>query len=86
MLIKRIEPQYPQAAIDAGINGKVIVQFFVDKNGNVKAPRAVKTTPPGLGFEEAAIQAVQQWKFTPAQYQGKPAGVWVAQTITFKLK
>jgi TonB family protein len=39
-----------------------------------------------MGFEEAAVEAVLQWKFTPALQQNNPVGVWVAQTVTFKIK
>jgi protein TonB len=85
-IVKEIKPVYPEMAALAGINGKVIVQFYVDKKGNVKNPRAIKAEPKGMGFEEAAVEAVLQWKFTPALQQNNPVGVWVAQTVTFKIK
>jgi len=85
-IVKRVEPIYPEIARSAEVGGKVVVQFFVDKKGNVKNAKAVKADPKGLGFEEAAVEAIMQWKFTPALQRENPVGVWVAQTITFTIK
>jgi len=85
-LVKRVDPKYPPMAQSAAVGGKVVVQFYVDKHGDVKKAKAVKASPTGLGFEEAACQAVLQWKFTPALQRENPIGVWVAQTIKFEVK
>jgi TonB family protein len=85
-LIKKIDPKFPSMAQTAGVGGKVTVQFYVDKSGDVKKAQAVKANPAGLGFEEAAVEAVLQWKFTPALQRENPVGVWVAQVITFKVQ
>jgi len=85
-IVKRVNPTYPDIARSAEVGGKVVVQFFVDKKGNVKNAKAVKADPKGLGFEEAAVEAIMQWKFTPALQRENPVGVWVSQTITFEIK
>jgi TonB family protein len=85
-IVKKVDPIYPEMAGIAGINGKVTVQFYVDKNGIVKNAVIMKAEPKGLGFEEAAIAAIKQWKFTPALQQNRPVGVWVANTFIFKMK
>ncbi|RJP81402.1 MAG: TonB family protein [Candidatus Zixiibacteriota bacterium] len=85
-LVKRVDPIYPAIAQSAQVGGKVTVQFFVDKKGDVREPKAIKSTPAGLGFEEAAVAAVAQWKFTPALQRENPVGVWVAQVITFQVQ
>lgn len=85
-VVKRVDPKPPEMAVNAGVGGKVMVQFFVDKHGDVKKAKVVKATPPGLGFEEAAIEAIMQWKFTPALQRENPVGVWVAMPITFTAK
>ncbi len=85
-VVKRVQPNYPPIAQSAAVGGQVIVQFYVDKNGDVKKAKAIKATPPGLGFEEAAVDAIMQWKFTPALQREHPVGVWVAQTIKFEIK
>jgi protein TonB len=85
-LVKRVQPIYPEMARQAGVGGKVVVQFYVDKKGDVKKAQVIKADPRGLGFEEAAVEAVMQWKFTPALQREYPVGVWVAQTITFTVE
>lgn len=85
-IVKKVDPKFPAMAQTAGVGGKVTVQFYVDKNGDVKKANAVKANPAGLGFEEAAVEAVLQWKFTPALQRENPVGVWVAQVITFKVQ
>jgi TonB family protein len=85
-VVKKVEAVFPDMARQAGVGGKVTVQFYVDKNGDVKRANAVKATPSGLGFEQAAIDAVMQWKFTPALQRESPVGVWVAQVITFQVR
>lgn len=85
-LVSKVDPVYPPMAQTAAVGGKVTVQFYVDKNGIVKKALAVKANPAGLGFEDAAVNAVLQWKFTPALQRENPVGVWVAQVIAFKVQ
>lgn len=85
-LVKRVQPVYPEMARQASVGGKVVVQFYVDKKGDVKQAKIIKADPKGLGFEEAAVDAVLKWKFTPALQRENPVGVWVAQTITFTVE
>lgn len=85
-LVSKVDPKYPPMAQTAAVGGKVTVQFYVDKNGKVKKAIAVKANPAGLGFEDAAVEAVLQWTFTPALQRENPVGVWVAQVITFKVQ
>ncbi len=84
-LVKKVEPVYPDSARKLKVSGKVTVQFYVDKKGDVKKACALKATPKGLGFEDAAVKAVLQWKFTPALQCDCPVGVWIAQVIRFNL-
>ena len=84
--IKKVRPEYPQFARNAGIEGKVIVRAEVFEDGNVGAIEIVKSLQSGPGgLDEAAIQAVRQWTFIPAKNQGKPVAVWVIFPITFQL-
>jgi len=85
-LVKRVQPIYPEMARQAAVGGKIVVQFFVDKKGDVKRAKVIKADPKGLGFEDAAVEAVMQWKFTPALQREYPVGVWVAQTISFTVE
>lgn len=84
--IKKVRPEYSQFAKNAGIEGEVIVRAEVFEEGNVGAVEIVKSLQSGPGgLDEAALQAVKQWKFIPAKNQGKPVAVWVTFPIKFQL-
>ena len=80
------QPAFPELAKTAGVTGKVIVQVYVDKKGEVKKWKIVKVDPKGLGFEDEVEKIIPKWKFTPAIQQGNPVGVWVAVPFNFKYK
>lgn len=80
------QPSFPEMAKTAGVQGKVIVQVYVDKRGEVKRYKIVKEDPKDLGFGEEVEKIIMKWKFTPAIQQGNPVGVWVAVPFTFKYK
>ena len=77
------EIQYPEAAKDSGIEGRVVVQFVVDKQGNVVEPSVVKGI--GGGCDEEALRAVQAMTFTPGRHNGEPANVRLTLPISFQL-
>ena len=80
------QPEFPELAKTASVPGKVIVQVYVDKRGEVKKWKIVKEEPANLGFGEEVERVIKKWKFTPAIQQGNPVGVWVAVPFTFKFK
>lgn len=75
---------YPEIAKKAGVEGRVIVQFVVDEEGNVADPQVVRGI--GAGCDEEAVRAVKQAKFTPGKQRGKSVKVKMSLPITFKLK
>jgi TonB family protein len=77
------QPAYPKMAQTAGVKGRVIVQIFVDKKGNVLKHNIISATPDNLGFQEEVEKVIYGWKFTPAIQNGKPVGVWVQFPINF---
>jgi protein TonB len=80
------QPEFPDLAKTAGVTGKVIVQVYVDKHGDVKKWKIVKEVPENLGFGDEVQKVIPKWKFTPAIQQGNPVGVWVAVPFNFKYK
>ncbi len=75
---------YPQVANDAGIEGTVIVQAFVDENGQVQETVIYKGIP-NTGLDEAAVDAIKGVTFEPAKQEGKPVGVWISFPVKFRL-
>ena len=76
--------RYPEIAKKAGVEGRVIVQFIVDEQGNVVDPVVVRGI--GAGCDEEAIRAVQQAQFQPGKQRGKAVRVKMSLPITFKLR
>jgi TonB family protein len=74
---------YPELAKEAGIEGRVIVQFVVDENGTVTNPEITRGVHKLLN--EAALQAVKQQEFKPGQQQGEPVKVQMSLPVTFRL-
>jgi TonB family protein len=82
-LIKKVDPVYPEAARKAGIQGLVLLEATTDEEGNVAAIRVLKSIPE---LDQAAIDALKQWKYEPFIVEGQPKGVVFTVTIQFRLK
>ncbi|MFC2133614.1 energy transducer TonB [Bacteroidota bacterium] len=75
---------YPEIAKRAGVQGRVYVKAYVDKNGNVRKVDILKGI--GAGCDEAARDAVMKTKFRPGRQRGKPVNVQVSIPVVFKLQ
>jgi len=80
-----IRPKYPEVAQEAGIEGTVIVQVFIDRKGRVKETIILKGIP-NTGLDEAAITAIRKTRFEPAIQRERPVGVWISIPVNFRLK
>ena len=74
----KVPPIYPDAA--GGIEGTVMIQARVMKDGTVGETKVVKSIPE---LDAAAVEAVRQWRFKPATTAGQPVAVWVAVPVKF---
>jgi protein TonB len=81
---KKVEPNYPDIARRARIEGKVILQAVVNKEGDVNEVNVLSSTNPM--FNDAAIEAVKQWKYKPALQNGKPVSVYYTIRVDFRLR
>jgi protein TonB len=80
--VTKVTPTYPDLAREAGVDGTVMVQALVGKDGKVKDVRVVKSIPM---LDESAKAAVRQWVFKPALSNNKPVAVWVGVPVKFSL-
>lgn len=83
VVVRKVEPKYPELAMRAGLEGKVWVKIWVDKEG--KAKQVVVLKSDAEIFNEAAIEAAKQFVFTPAYMNNGPVSVWVSVPFKFKL-
>ncbi len=77
--------QYPTAAAEKGIDGKVIVQFVVTKTGKVGEVKVVRSKDRDLDAE--AVRVCRSLPdFIPGRQNGQPVNVWYTLPVTFKLQ
>jgi protein TonB len=83
VVVKKVEPKYPELAMRAGLEGKVWVKIWVDKEGKPKQVIVLKSDAEI--FNEPSVEAAKQFVFTPAYMNNGPVAVWVSVPFKFKL-
>jgi TonB family protein len=81
----QLKPLYPARARMRRIEGSVTVEFTVTENGNTKDIKIITADPPKT-FNRAAARAIERWRFSPAEVDGKSVQVRIRQNIRFELK
>ena len=76
--------KYPEIAKRAGIQGKVIIQAFIDENGDVVHAKVLNGI--GGGCDEMALDAIKNTKFNPGTQNSKPVKVQLTIPVVFKLQ
>jgi protein TonB len=84
VVVTRVEPVYNETARRARIQGMVIIEAVIDRQGNVTEARVLKTLP--LGLDQSALNAVKQWKFRPGTLNGQPVPVYYNLTVNFRIE
>jgi protein TonB len=84
VVIRRVEPVYPEFAKKAGLEGSVYVNIWVDKEGKVRDVKILKSDSEI--FDQPVIDACKQWLFSPAMMKNGPVAVWVAVPFRFSLQ
>ncbi|MGW8181722.1 MAG: energy transducer TonB, partial [bacterium] len=82
-LIRRVEPQYPELAKRARVAGIVLLQVTVDETGSVAEVNIIRGHPL---LNQAAVDAVKQWKYSPTLLNDEPVPVIATVTVNFVLR
>ena len=83
--IVKVAPVYPRRALSRGIEGYVIVEFTVTKQGTVREPHVLKAEPESL-FDRAAMDAALKFKYKPRVVNGEAVEVaGVQNKISFQI-
>jgi protein TonB len=80
-----ISPRYPEVMKQAGITGKVVMQFVVNIDGHVEPSSFKIVSSTNKAFEEPAREAIFKALFKPGKSRGQPVRVLVQQTMAFNL-
>ena len=83
-LLREVKPDYTEEARRRGINGEVELEIVVRRDGTVGDVRLQRGL--GSGLDQRAMDAVRQWRFSPARRLGTPVDVLVEVAVTFKLR
>lgn len=82
-VIYSVQPEFSEQARQSNFQGTVALQLIVDANGNPQNIRVSRHL--GMGLDEKAIDAVRQYRFKPAMYQGHPVAVQIVVDVEFHL-
>jgi protein TonB len=82
-LVRRVEPEYPQLAQEARVQGVVVLEATTDIYGRVTAVRVLRSVTL---LDEAAVTAVRQWLYEPLLVNGRPRPVTFTVTVRFVLQ
>jgi TonB family protein len=82
-LVKKVDPQYPEDALKAGIQGKVVIEATTDKKGIVVEAKVIDGHPL---LNKAALKALKQWQYEPFIIKGEKIGVKFTVVMNFHLK
>ncbi len=84
-VIKQPSPRYPPVLQQAGLEGKVLLEFIIDSTGHVESAsvRVLERSRPG--FDAAAMEAVEKSLFRPARVRGRPVRQRTLQPVVFRI-
>jgi protein TonB len=83
MVIHRVQPQYPQMAKIARVQGPVVLAAIIGKDGTIQNLHVISTASPLLN--QSALDAVKQWRYRPYILNGEPVEVDTQITVNFTL-
>jgi len=81
--LRSIAPVYPPIAQQARVEGEVAIEAVIGEDGRVREARVVRGKPL---LNDAALEAVKQWTFTPTRLNGQPVAVIMTVTVVFTLR
>ena len=82
-LIARFEPRYPPLALQTRKEGTVVLHAIISRDGRITALEVVSGSP---WFDQAALEAVRQWRYRPTYLGGEPVEVETSITVIFRLR
>jgi len=82
-LIRQVKPVYPDLAVQSRVSALVILEAEVDTRGHVKTVKVLRGHPL---FDDAAMEAVKQWRYQPLLLNGEPTGFILTVTVNFNLQ
>lgn len=83
-VVESVEPTYPEEAQAQGLTAEVGLEIDISAEGEVLDARVIE--PAGHGFDEAAVEALLQFRFSPAEIDGVPTAVTIEYRLRFEIR
>jgi TonB family protein len=83
VLLSAPAPRYPELARRVGLQGEVVVECVIDREGAVRDARVVRGSPL---LRQAALDAVSRWRYAPTLLNGEPVAVRLEVSVRFVLR
>ena len=84
VVLHRVQPLYPHLAQVMHLNGVVIVECIIGRDGSIRDAHVVRSS--NQVFDQSALDAVRQWTFAPGSYHGRAVDTYFDLTVTFTIK
>lgn len=84
-LVLEVKPTYTAEALRAKIQGSVLLELIVQRDGTPRDIRVIRSLDPG-GLDREAVLAVEQWRFVAGRLNGEPVDVLVTIVMDFLLR
>jgi protein TonB len=81
--IRDVKPVYPALAQRARVTGVVVIEGMIGADGRIQCARVMKSVPL---LDQAALDAVSQWEFTPVVLNGTPMPIRTTMSVIFRLQ
>lgn len=85
-LIRQVRPNYTSPALQARVQGLVVMDAVVLPDGSVGEVKIVRSLDRTFGLDDEAIKAVKQWRFRPGMRAGDPIPMLVSVEMMFELR
>jgi TonB family protein len=85
-VLREVKPQYTSDAMRAKVQGTVLLECVVQKNGTVGDVQVIRSLDPTFGLDQQAVVAAKAWLFAPGTRLGEPVPVLITIELTFTLR
>jgi periplasmic protein TonB len=85
-VLREVKPQYTSDAMRAKVQGTVLLECIVQKDGAVGDVQVIRSLDSTFGLDQEAIKAAKQWRFAPGTRMGEPVPVVITIELTFTLR
>jgi TonB family protein len=85
-VLKEVKPKYTADALQAKVQGMVLLELIVEPDGTISHPLVVRSLDQRYGLDDEAVKAAQQWRFSPALKDGLPIRIAISMEMTFSIE